>query len=47
MSITFLVMFFILLKSPDVDTITTEYFYCWALFAIADALWLRALGGGK
>lgn len=47
MSIFLLFLFFALVKDPDVTSIQEQYFYVWALFSIADALWARLIFGRK
>ena len=45
MSVLFLVIFIAMLKDPDVTVIGEEFCYAWALFSIADALWVRTIFG--
>ena len=46
MSVLFLVIVIAALK-VDPSLIKAELLYMWALFSIADALWIKALSGGK
>ena len=46
MSIFFLCVVIAALKI-DPSLIEEELLFCWALFAIADALWVKVLFGGK
>lgn len=45
MSLVFLVNFImVLLDKIPAENMTNEYFYMWALFSIADALWVKLKG---
>lgn len=44
MSLLFLMLFIADVKS-EVNVITESAMYAWALFSIADALWVRTLWG--
>lgn len=43
MSIFFLLVFLAIWLSGQLDAISNEYLYIWALFSIADATWARVL----
>lgn len=45
MSLVFLVAFIMILSGKlPAEELTNEFFYIWALFSIADALWVRLKG---
>ena len=46
MSLFFLIIFLAMLMT-DASFLTAELLYIWALFSIADALWVRIIFGRK